>query len=76
MERKGIGRNTHDQSGGCRNAGRRFLKGEEWGTLSTLTGGALRTEALTISKILEIPKVPKAAPLGWKEKGFSSNGHS
>lgn len=47
---KGIGRNTHDQSGGCRNAGRKdSWKGKEWGTLehSCYTGGAWRTEALT-----------------------------
>lgn len=49
--------------------------GALWSTLA-IQGepGGLRLSLA--SKILEIPKVPKAAPLGWKEKGFSSNGHS
>lgn len=53
----------------------RRRKGALWST-PTVQGESGGLRLSLASKIVEIPKIPKVAPLGWKKKDFSPKGHS
>lgn len=47
--------------------------GALWST-PTVQGESGGLRLSLASEIIEIPKIPKVAPLGWRKKGFSPKG--